>query len=148
MACFITGVVLQITWWIAYAQSPQVAPQASAGGYASFSLLQSVVGALVGGGLLWVMRAAFFYIRGIEGMGLGDIKLMAFVGAFLGWQLVLLVLLLGTILGSVIGGMAALISRQGMKFRFPFGVPLGISALFVLFFGQAIMQWYVALLNP
>ena len=142
----IVGVMAQIIWWIAYAKIPQAVPaDSSASFYVSFSLLQSLIGALVGGGALWVFRAAFFYLRGIEGMGLGDIKLMAFVGAFLGWQLVLLVFLFGTLLGTVIGGVAAIVNRQGMKFRFPFGLPLGISTILVLFYGQTILHWYLGL---
>ncbi len=140
------GVVAQIIWWIAAFKNAQAVPvHPPAGFYASFSILQSILGALVGGGALWVFRAAFFYLRGIEGMGLGDIKLMAVVGAFLGWQMVLLVFLCGTLLGTIVGGSAALISRQGMKFRFPFGVPLGVSTLLALFFGQALLHWYLGL---
>lgn len=138
-ATIITGVVVQILWWIVTAtQLPFSLP-------ASYGLVQAAVGALVGGGVLWLFRAAFFYLRGVEGMGLGDIKLMAFVGAFLGWQLVLFVFLFGTFLGSLVGGLAAVISRQGMKFRFPFGVPLGLATILTLFYGQAILSWYLSM---
>lgn len=138
-ATMIVGGIAQLLWWIVAAKST---PHSF---YASFGLLQAVVGALVGGGALWMFRAAFFYVRGIEGMGLGDIKLMAVVGAFLGWQLVLLVFLFGTLLGSLVGGLAAIVSRQGMKFRFPFGVPLGIATIVTLFYGQAILHWYLGM---
>lgn len=139
----IIGGVLQIIWWIVCAQSSHLVT-----GPASYIVLQSIVGVLIGGGTVWFFRAAFFYIRGLEGMGLGDIKLMAFIGAFLGWQSVLLVLFLGTLLGALGGGVAALSSKKGMKLQIPYGVPLGISALFVLFFGQPIIAWYLSKLNP
>ena len=141
----IIGVILQIGWWIVYGFSHPLTSQVQA---PTFTVIQSAIGALVGGGTVWCFRAAFFYIRGIEGMGLGDIKLMAFIGAFLGWQSVLLVLFLGTLLGAFGGGLAALLSRKGMKMQIPYGVPLGISALFVLFFGQPILAWYLGKLNP
>ena len=79
-------------------------------------------------------------------MGLGDIKLMAVIGAFLGWDVALLVIFFGTLLGSIVGGIAALRSKEGMKLRLPFGLPLGICAILAIFYGHSLIQWYVQML--
>ncbi len=137
----ISGVIAQIIWWFAVWKRIQPATID-----ASYALLQSVIGAIIGGGVVWVLRAAFFYLRGIEGMGLGDIKLMAVIGAFFGWDIALLVIFFGTLLGSIVGGIVALRSKEGMKLRLPFGVPLGICAILAIFYGHSVIQWYVQML--
>ncbi|MFN7948199.1 MAG: prepilin peptidase [Blastocatellia bacterium] len=105
-------------------------------------LFQSALGALIGGGIIWLLRAAYFYVRGFEGMGLGDVKLMAVIGAFLGWQSAILVIVIGSLLGSIIGLVLARKSEDGMKTALPFGVFLAPAAIFALFFGHSIIQWY------
>ena len=67
------------------------------------SFVDSVLGAIVGSGLLWLVAEGYFRLRGREGMGLGDVKMMAAVGAFLGLQRTLMTILAGSLLGSVIG---------------------------------------------
>jgi leader peptidase (prepilin peptidase) / N-methyltransferase len=99
---------------------------------AYLGLLEASFGALIGGGLLWFLRAAYFYVRGLEGMGLGDVKMISIIGAFLGWRGVFGVLLLGSILGVAGGAIMAFRSKRGLKTAFPFGVCLGIAALIVL----------------
>lgn len=95
-------------------------------------ILQASAGALIGGGLIWWLRTLYFYIRGIEGMGLGDVKMMSIIGAFLGWQSMFSVLLLGSILGSIVGAIMAFRSKRGLKTPLPFGVCLGVASLIVL----------------
>lgn len=95
-------------------------------------LWRAVAGALVGSVPVWWLRAAYFYIRGAEGMGLGDVKLMAIIGAFMGWQGAFGVLLLGSISGSVIGAFMMWRSKAGLKTALPFGVCLGATALLIL----------------
>jgi prepilin signal peptidase PulO-like enzyme (type II secretory pathway) len=95
-------------------------------------LLRASVGALIGGGLIWWLRAIHMFVRGYEGMGLGDVKMMSIVGAFLGWQGMFGVLLLGSILGSVVGVVLAVRSKRGLKTALPFGVCLGIASLIVM----------------
>ncbi len=111
-------------------------------------LINAWIGALVGGGLIWLLRAAYFYTRGMEGMGLGDVKMMAVVGAFLGWQSAILVIILGSLLGSIVGLALARRSSQGLKTALPFGVFLGIASLVALFAGVPLIQWYVRLMQP
>ncbi len=95
-------------------------------------LLRASWGALVGGGAIWLIRTLYFFIRGMEGMGLGDVKMMAGVGAFLGWQGAFSVLLIGSILGAAVGVILAFRSRDGLKTALPFGVCLGIATLIVI----------------
>lgn len=108
------------------------------------SLFGSVLGALVGGGSLWLVREAYYRLRHVEGMGLGDVKMMLMVGAFLGWQLTLLTIFVASLLGSLVG--VLLISRGGsMKMQIPFGVFLGPAAIVALFVGQQFIMWYVGM---
>jgi leader peptidase (prepilin peptidase) / N-methyltransferase len=107
------------------------------------SLVGAVVGALVGGGSLWLMGWAWEKLRGIEAMGLGDVKMMFMVGAYLGWRLTILNLFLGVLSGSLIG--IVLMMRQGkkdMQMLLPFGVFLGIGAIASLLIGSYIVEWY------
>jgi leader peptidase (prepilin peptidase)/N-methyltransferase len=111
-------------------------------------LINAWFGALVGSGLIWLLRAAYFYTRGMEGMGLGDVKMIAVVGAFLGWQSAILVIILGSLLGSIVGLVLARRSSQGLKTALPFGVFLGIASLVALFAGAPLIQWYIRLMQP
>ena len=98
---------------------------------ALMSFYDSLAGIALGGGLLWILRTVYFYVRGIEGMGLGDIKLMCIIGAFLGWQGAAAVLVLGSLGGLLFGTYLALRNKTGLKTRLPFGVFLGVAALLV-----------------
>ena len=97
-------------------------------------LLQALWGALVGGGVIWWMRTFYFFLRGVEGMGLGDVKMMCGVGALLGWYGAFAVLLIGSILGAAVGIALALRRPRGdaLKTALPFGVCLGIAAIVVM----------------
>ena len=110
----------------------------------ALSVFGSVLGALVGGGSLWLVREAYYRLRHVEGMGLGDVKMMLMVGAFLGWQLTILTIFIGSVLGSLVG--VLLILRGGsMKMQIPFGVFLGPAAIIALFVGQQFIVWYVGM---
>jgi leader peptidase (prepilin peptidase)/N-methyltransferase len=107
------------------------------------SLIGAFLGALIGGGSLWLMGWTWEKLRGIEAMGLGDVKMMFMVGAYLGWRLTILNIFIGVLSGSVIG--MALMLRQGrrdMQMLLPFGVFLGIGAVAALLIGQNIVEWY------
>ena len=109
------------------------------------SLVGAFLGALVGGGSLWLMGWTWEKLRGVEAMGLGDVKMMFMVGAYLGWRLTILNIFLGVLSGSVIG--MALMARQGkrnMQMLLPFGVFLGIGALAALLVGSNIVAWYAS----
>ena len=107
------------------------------------SLAGALIGALIGGGSLWLMGWTWEKLRGIEAMGLGDVKMMFMVGAYLGWRLTILTIFIGVLTGSVIG--IALMARQGqrnMQMLLPFGVFLGLGAVAALLFGAPLVEWY------
>lgn len=110
-------------------------------------IVDSLLGVLVGGGSLWFLAWVSPYIFGKEGMGGGDIKLMAMVGSFIGWQPTLLAIMIGSLLGSVIGGglMVARIMRREQYI--PFGPFLAIGAVLALLFHQPLFEWYWSLID-
>lgn len=110
----------------------------------ALSMFGSVLGAAAGGGSLWLVREVYYRLRHVEGMGLGDVKMMLMVGAFLGWQLTLLTIFIGSLLGSIVG--VLLIIRGGsMKMQIPFGVFLGPAAIIALLIGQQLIGWYIGM---
>jgi leader peptidase (prepilin peptidase)/N-methyltransferase len=106
------------------------------------SFADALIGAGVASGLLWLVAEGYFRLRGREGMGLGDVKMMAMAGAFLGVQRALLTILVGSLLGSLIGGAVIALWRKGREFELPFGTFLGVGAMLVVFFGSATLAWY------
>jgi len=110
------------------------------------SLVDSLMGAAVGAGLLWIVGEGYFKLRGKEGMGLGDVKMMGMVGAFLGVKRTLLTVLFGSLLGSLIGIVIVLATRKGRDYELPFGAFLGAGTLLVIYFGTPLLNWYQSLL--
>ena len=110
------------------------------------SFADAILGAVAGSGLLWVVAEGYFRLRGREGMGLGDVKMMAAVGAFLGLKRTLMTVMAASLLGSVIGIVLIAISKKGRDYELPFGTFLGAGALLVLFFGTPALRWYQSLL--
>ena len=110
------------------------------------SWLDSVLGAIFGAAVVAVIIGAYWLVRRVEGMGWGDSKMLAMIGAMVGWRAVLGVLLIGSITGAIIGVPVALRSKQGMALAVPFGVFLGFGALVVLFFGPTLSGWYLSLI--
>lgn len=108
------------------------------------SLGGAVLGALAGGGFLWLVGWLWERARGIEAMGLGDVKMMLMVGAFLGWPLTLLTIFIGVLTGSL-AGVAAMLRRgeRDMQMLLPFGIFLGLGSLVSLLIGTRIINWYV-----
>lgn len=107
--------------------------------------LQALLAALGGFLIFAAVGLAWERLRGIEALGRGDWKLAAMLGAFLGWQELLLVVFLGSLGGTVVGlaGMAR--SGHDLQQRLPFGTFLGLAAIAVLFVGQPLIDWYGAL---
>ena len=112
----------------------------------ALSFADGFIGALAGSGLLWFVAEGYFRLRGREGMGLGDVKMMAAVGAFMGLKRTMMTVLAGSLLGSVIGILLISLTRKGRAYELPFGTFLGAGALLVLFFGTPALQWYQSLL--
>ena len=107
------------------------------------SLVGAFLGALIGGGSLWLMGWTWEKLRGVEAMGLGDVKMMFMVGAYMGWRLTILTIFVGVLSGSVIGML--LMARQGkkdMQMLLPFGVFLGIGSIAAILYGARLVEWY------
>jgi leader peptidase (prepilin peptidase)/N-methyltransferase len=110
------------------------------------SFTDGALGAIAGSGLLWLVAEGYFRLRGREGMGLGDVKMMAAIGAFLGLKRTMMTILAGSLLGSVIGICLISLTKKGRDYELPFGTFLGAGALLVLFFGTPALHWYQSLL--
>ena len=110
------------------------------------SFVDAALGAIAGSGLLWLVAEGYFRLRGREGMGLGDVKMMAAAGAFLGVKRTLMTILAGSLLGSVIGICLISLAKKGRDYELPFGTFLGAGALLVLFFGTPALDWYQSLM--
>jgi leader peptidase (prepilin peptidase) / N-methyltransferase len=110
------------------------------------SFVDAILGAAVGSGLLWIVSEGYFRLRGREGMGLGDVKMMLMAGAFFGVKRVLLTIFVGAVLGSVLGILFILVHRKGSDYELPFGTFLGAAALLVVFYGTPAVNWYQSLL--
>ena len=102
----------------------------------------SLLGAVLGGGLLYATAAGYYLLRKEEGLGMGDVKMLAMIGAFLGWQAVLLTLVLASVSGALIGLLLIVMQRGSMKYALPFGTFLAIGALVAMLAGQPIIDWY------
>lgn len=111
-------------------------------------IINALLGVAVGGGILWALAWASPYLFGKEGMGGGDIKLLAMIGAFLGWKATLLTIMIGSLSGSVIG--VSLIALGFLKRNeyLPFGPFLVFGALLSMFYAEPLLNWYQSFLNP
>jgi len=121
------------------------APATWMAGYPSWavSLVCALAGALAGGGSLWLVGELWKRLRGVEAMGLGDVKMMLGVGALLGWRLTLLSIFLAAFAGALIG--IAVIAKQkdkNIQAQIPFGIFLGTGSLLALLFGERLINWY------
>ena len=105
--------------------------------------LDSLLGILLGGGMLWIVAEGYARLTGREGMGGGDIKLLAMIGAFVGWRGVLVTLLIASLVGSVIG--VAMMLRRGddVKMAIPFGPFLAAGGVCALFWSEPLIDWYL-----
>jgi len=106
------------------------------------SIFAAATGILLGGGSLYLVGLFYRLITGIDGMGGGDVKLLAMCGAFLGWKGVVFTLFSASIIGSVIGLAIMIASKKDMKLAVPFGPFLSIGAVLYLFFGDLLISWY------
>lgn len=107
--------------------------------------LEGLIGAAVGFGLLLLVGLVYEKVTGVEGMGGGDVKMAAMMGAFLGWKGILLTIFLGSLLGSLAGLGAIALGRGGRRTALPFGTFLAPAAVLVLFWGAPLVRWYLGL---
>ena len=102
----------------------------------------SLIGLIAGGGVLFVIAEGYYRLRGVEGLGMGDVKMLSMIGAFLGWKLMLVTLILGSFAGSLIGVGVIALGRGGMKAALPFGTFLAVGALTAAVAGDPLVEWY------
>ena len=109
------------------------------------SLIGALIGAVAGGGSLWLMGFLWEKVRGVEAMGFGDVKMMLMVGAYLGWRLTILTILLAAFTGSL-AGVAVMLQRgqRNMQMMLPFGIFLGIGSIASLLIGTRLIEWYAS----
>ena len=102
----------------------------------------SLAGALLGGGVLWAIAEIYMRVRGIEGMGMGDVKMLGMIGAFLGAPLMGLTLVLASFAGALTGVALMAGGRGDLQRKLPFGTFLAAAAVFSSLWGQPIVDWY------
>jgi len=108
------------------------------------SPLEALLGILAGGGSLFLVAWGYQLVTQREGMGGGDIKLLAMIGAFIGWKGVLFTIFIASLTGTL-AGMALIFRRRGdMKLAVPFGPFLAVGAIAYLFMGPELISWYLA----
>lgn len=107
---------------------------------------ESLFGVLLGGGSLYLVAAGYELMTKKEGMGGGDIKLLAMIGAFLGWKAIFPIILISSLVGSLIGITLMLVKKADSRLAIPFGPFLALGAVIYLFCGQALVHWYLQFL--
>jgi leader peptidase (prepilin peptidase)/N-methyltransferase len=105
---------------------------------------ESLIGLLLGGGVLFVIGEAYYRLRGIDGLGMGDVKMLAMIGAFLGWRLTLVTLVFASFTGALAGAALLASGRGGMKAALPFGSFLAVAAGVAAVAGDRLFNWYVS----
>jgi leader peptidase (prepilin peptidase) / N-methyltransferase len=106
----------------------------------------SLMGAAIAAGVLFLVGFAYQLVRKKQGLGMGDVKMMAMVGAFLGWRLALLTVFIGSLVGSIFGILLILFRGKTMQTKLSFGTFLGMGAILAVFFGSTLIGWYTATL--
>jgi leader peptidase (prepilin peptidase)/N-methyltransferase len=109
--------------------------------FMNLTVWESLLGILIGGGCLFAIAFLYEIITKREGMGGGDIKLLAMLGAFLGWKSLFFILFVSSLLGAIVGVSAMIIKGQDMKYAVPFGPFLSIAAVAYLFVGADLMKF-------
>jgi len=108
--------------------------------------VSSLAGIVIGGGTLLAIGYGYYFLRHEEGLGMGDFKMLAMIGAFLGGPLTLLTLMMASMSGSIVGAFLILTRRGGMKSALPFGTFLALGAAIAATIGPGLMHWYLGLL--
>jgi len=107
------------------------------------TFFNSLLGILLGGGSLFVVATFYQWLFKREGMGGGDVKLLAMIGAFLGWDAVILTILLSSLIGSITGIIIMVLKGKDFKYAIPFGPFLSLGAVIALFYKNEIISWYL-----
>jgi leader peptidase (prepilin peptidase)/N-methyltransferase len=108
--------------------------------------VSSLIGVALGAGVLLLVRWGWRRATGVDAMGLGDVKMLAMIGAFLGWQQVWFVLLVSTLGGAIIGVALIIAGSRSLQSRLPFGTFLAVGAFIASLMGDRLFTWYIGLL--
>ncbi len=108
--------------------------------------IASLLGAALGYGILYAIAEAYYRLRHEEGLGGGDLKMLAMIGAFLGWKLTILTLIVASFAGSIVGVLLIATRRGGMKYALPFGTFLAVGAAVSAAVGSPLVDWYLGML--
>jgi leader peptidase (prepilin peptidase)/N-methyltransferase len=111
--------------------------------FTGVSFRDSILGILIGGGIFYLIAAVYQLVTKREGMGGGDIKLMAMLGAFLGWKSLLFILIVSSFLGAIAGISMMIIHGKDSKYAVPFGPFLSIAAVAYIFLGDYFMNFLI-----
>jgi len=106
--------------------------------------LMSLLGILLGGGVLWAIAELWFRLRNVEAMGFGDVKMLAMVGAWLGVKMVVMTFVLSSMMGGMVGVALIASRRADMATRVPFGTMLAVAALIASLYGGPLLAWYLS----
>ncbi|PIR20443.1 MAG: prepilin peptidase [Deltaproteobacteria bacterium CG11_big_fil_rev_8_21_14_0_20_47_16] len=109
------------------------------------TLISSGIGIAVGGGVLALVALTYEKIRKQEGLGWGDVKLMAWLGAYFGWQGVIVILLWSSVAGTIIGSLYLLLSKKSAQHPIPYGPFIAGAGILYFFYGQLVVSWYLRL---
>lgn len=109
------------------------------------SWLNALLGILLGGGSLLLVAYTYQRLTGKDGMGGGDIKLLAMMGAFLGWKAIPFIIFASSLVGSVVGVSIMMLQKKNSKLAIPFGPYLAFGAVLYIFYGKALIHWYLNL---
>jgi len=106
-------------------------------------VVDSLTGIVLGGGILIAIALVYHFVTGKEGMGVGDIKFLAMIGAFIGWKGVVFTLFTASIVGSVAGIVVMVLFSRSSKYALPFGPFLALGGTIYFFYGASLIQWYI-----
>ena len=104
---------------------------------------ESFIGIIVGGGFLYIIAVIFEGVTGKQGMGMGDVKLLAMIGAWMGWKALPFIILVSSLTGSILGAAALLVTKKSLRMKIPFGPFLSFGGVIFLFLGKDIISLYI-----
>ncbi len=103
----------------------------------------ALIGAIAGYGIFWLIARMFLWLTGREGMGYGDFKLLAMLGAFMGWQALPFIILASSVVGTIAGVIFLLLAKKGLRAEIPFGPYLAVAGMIWFVWGDAVLNWYL-----